>query len=679
MTDENTFAVEDLLGLPRLSGLALSPDGSRLVVSVARPDAEGKKYVGALYELDPEGGRAPRRLTRSAPGESGAAFAPDGSLLFLSSRPDPDAGKDGDEAREDKPALWLLPAGGGEARMLAGPPGGVDAVAVSREDGALVFAAGSHPETGGWEEDAAREKARKDAGVGAQLFTGYPIRFWDHYLGPRERHLHLASRPEGDAPAGAGKDLIPAPGRSLDMATFDLTPDARTVVTSRWRETEDPRERALELVAVDAVSGEERVLAGEDDAWYGSPACAPDGRLVVSVRRGIPTPGEVADTTLWVVDLLTGEGRDLLEGFDLWPQAPVWAGDSGAVFFTADEDGRTPAFRVELDTGAVTRLAREGSFDSLCPAPDGRVVYALRSTVTEPPHPVALDARGADAGPRRLRGFGEIDDLSLPARVERVTVEAEDGTPVPSWLLLPPGASSEDPAPLAVFIHGGPVNSWSGWHWRWNPNVFVDDGWAVLLPDPALSTGYGLGYIRRGWGRWGDVVYGDLMRAVDGAVAREEIDAGRTVAMGGSFGGYMANWIAGHTDRFDALVTHASLWDLESFHGATDLGVWWEREFGDPYAEPARYREHSPHLHVGNIETPMLVVHGELDYRVPIGEALTLWTDLKRHGVPAQFLYFPDENHWILKPNNARLWYEAVMGFTDHQARGREWTRPDLL
>ncbi|CAA9415915.1 MAG: Alanyl dipeptidyl peptidase [uncultured Rubrobacteraceae bacterium] len=676
MTDK-AFTIENLLGLPRLSGLTLSPDGSRLVVSVARPDDEGKKYVDALYELDPVGERASRRLTRSAPGESGAAFAPDGSLLFLSSRPDPDAGKDEGEAREDRAALWLLPAGGGEARMLAGPPGGVDAVAVSREDGALVFAAGSHPETGGWEEDAAREKARRDAGVGAQLFTGYPIRLWDHYLGPRERHLHLIPRPEDEAPAGTGKDLIPAPARSLDMATFDLTPDARTVVTSRWREAGDPRERALELVAVDAASGEERVLAGEDDAWYGSPACAPHGQSVVAVRRGIPTPEEVADTTLWLVDLQTGAGRDLLEGFDLWPQAPVWAPDSGAVFFTADEDGRTPAFRVDLDTGAVIRLAREGAFDSLCPAPDGRTVYALRSTVTEPPHPVALDARGA--GLRRLRGFPEIDDLSLPASVERVTVEAEDGTPVPSWLLLPPGASAETSAPLAVFVHGGPVNSWSGWHWRWNPNVFVDDGWAVLLPDPALSTGYGLGYIRRGWGRWGDVVYGDLMSAADAAVGREEVDGGTTVAMGGSFGGYMANWIAGHTDRFDALVTHASLWDLESFHGATDLGVWWEREFGDPYADPSRYREHSPHLHVGNIETPMLVVHGELDYRVPIGEALTLWTDLKRHDVPAKFLYFPDENHWILKPNNARLWYETVMGFIDHHARGREWTRPSLL
>src|SRR5215211_8055958 len=178
------FTVEAMVSLPRLSGLALSNDGGRLVASVARPDAEGKKLVSALYAFDIEGEEAPRRLTRSAPGESGAAFAPDGSLLFTSERPDPDAKPD-DPRREAK-ALWVLPAGGGESRLVAAPPGGVEAVAVARESGSVVFAAGTHPGKQNWEEDAEREKARKDAEVSAQLFEEYPIRFWDHYLGPRE-------------------------------------------------------------------------------------------------------------------------------------------------------------------------------------------------------------------------------------------------------------------------------------------------------------------------------------------------------------------------------------------------------------------------------------------------------------------------------------------------------------
>jgi dipeptidyl aminopeptidase/acylaminoacyl peptidase len=676
MSADGSLTVHALLELPRLSGLRLSPDGSRLVVSAARPDKKGKRFVSALYEIDPQGNNPMRRLTRSAPGESGATFAPDGSVLFTSARPDPEA--DDESPRGEKPTLWRLPYGGGEAYLLAAPPGGVEAVAAARESGAIVFAADSHPNTGSWEEDAEREKTRKDAGVGAQLFTEYPIRFWDHYLGPRERHLYLAPLPESDAPASEGKDLIPSPGRSLDQTDFDIFSDGSTVVATRWREEEGLRERFQELLAIGAARGEVRVLAG-DEASYRNPACSPDGRWVVAVRWGLSTPKDPADKTLWVVDIKTGEGRDLLEGFDRWPEKPVWARDASAVFFTADDAGNAPVFRVDVNSGAVMQLSGEGAFSDLCSSPDGRFLYALRSTISDPPHPIAIDLATTNTQPRRLRSFDELDGLRLKARVERVTATTEDGTPVPSWLLLPLEASAEAPVPLATFIHGGPLNSWNTWHWRWNPHVFVEDGWGILLPDPALSTGYGLGYIRRGWGRWGDKVYADIMSAVDAAVERDDVDAGNTVAMGGSFGGYMANWIAGHTDRFSAIVTHASLWDLESFHGATDLGWWWEREFGDPYTDNYRYHHNNPRLHLKNIRTPMLVIHGELDYRVPVGEALRLWTDLKRNGVEAKFLYFPDEHHWVAKPNNVLIWYQTVLCFIDHYARGRKWSEPELL
>lgn len=678
-TDQTTkrdFTVDCLLGVPRLSSLALSPDGERLVASVAREADGGKRLSTALYEIDPAGERPPRRLTRSKPGESDARFAPDGSLLFTSARP---GAKDEDNDEKPKPALWLLPERGGEARPLAAPSGGVASFAVAKGADVVVYSAGAYPGAKGDEEDAGREKAREEAGVGARLFEEYPIRFWDHFLGPREPRLYLTKLPEDENETESPKDLTPAPGRSLDLSSFDLSPDGRTVALCRWNDAEDPRERALDLVALDAETGEERILAAEDDAWYSSPAFSPDGKSIAVAREEKSTPERAGDQTLFLFDRETGKGRDVLPGFDLWPGAPVWSYDSKSVFFTADAAGHSPAFRLDMDTEHITRLSGEGAYSDLCPAPGGGTLYALRSTVSEPPRPVALDAEREEQEPRILESFEELDSLSLPARVERVAARTEDGTPVPSWLVLPPDASETDPAPLAVFIHGGPLSSWNSWHWRWNPHVFVNEGWAVLLPDPALSTGYGLEAIRRGWGRWGDVVYGDLMSAVDHAEGREDIDETRTVAMGGSFGGYMANWVAGHTDRFDAIVTHASLWDLEGFHGTSDLGVWDEYEFGDPYEDPERYREHSPHTHVKNIKTPMLVIHGELDHRVPISEALTLWTDLKRHGVEAKFLYSPDENHWVLKPNNSRLWYGTVMRFMDHHARGGKWERPGLL
>lgn len=669
MPDEPRFSVDTLLDLPRLSGLALSPDGEHLVVAIARRAADGKKFVSALWALDPDGRQPPRRLTRSEPGESAPAFLPDGGLLFTSTRPDAAAGEDG--PRKDAAGLWLLPAGGGEASLLAGPPGGVDGVAVARNSGDVVFAAFSHPASDGWDADAEKEKARADAGVAAQLFTDWPIRYWDHYLGPRERHLHTAASPAADTELDH-RDLAPQPGRRLDRAEFDVTPDGATVVTTRTSSAEDLRERRHELIAIDASSGEERVLAS-DDAWYWTPACSPDGRQVVCVREEDTRPENL---TVWLVDLGSGEGRDLTPDLDLWPTSPVWAADGSAVFFTADQDGHTPVFRLDLGDGRVTRLAHEGAFSDLCPSPDGTTLFALRSLVTAPPQPVVLDAAAEDQQPRVLQGPWTVD---VPGALERVSVEAADGTQIRSWLLLPEDASAQAPAPLTVFIHGGPLNSWTGWHWRWSPHVFSSRGWAVLLPDPALSTGYGQANIERGWGEWGTVVYDDLMRAVDGVVKRPDIDETRTAAMGGSFGGYMANWIAGHSDRFDAIVTHASLWALEQFHGTTDHGVLWEREFGDPYTDPSRYIAHSPNRFVGNITTPMLVVHGEKDFRVPVGEGLRLWTDLRRHGVEARFLYFPDENHWVLKPNNSRVWYATVCAFLDHHVLGREWTQPELL
>ena len=202
----------------------------------------------------------------------------------------------------------------------------------------------------------------------------------------------------------------------------------------------------------------------------------------------------------------------------------------------------------------------------------------------------------------------------------------------------------------------------------------------MLLPDPGLSTGYGLDFVRRGWGRWGEEPYTDLMAVMDDVVARPDIDATRTAAMGGSFGGYMANWVAGHTDRFRAIVTHASLWDMRGFHGTTD----WGSDHGGRVRRPvpasrALGRRSRPASTSAAIRTPMLVIHGELDHRVPISEGLRLWTDLARHGVDAKFLYFPDENHWVLKPANARLWYETVLAYLDHHVLDEPWVRPALL
>jgi dipeptidyl aminopeptidase/acylaminoacyl peptidase len=373
----------------------------------------------------------------------------------------------------------------------------------------------------------------------------------------------------------------------------------------------------------------------------------------------------------------SGTGRDLLAGFDRRPAELAWAPDCAAVYFTADDQGRRPVYRVDVASGEVTRItADDGAYTDLSPSPDGRFLFALRSSVDEPPTPVRLEAAEGQK-PARLAHPG--GPLTLPGHLTEIEAAADDGTPIRSWLVLPHSASVHNPAPLLLWVHGGPMSSWNSWSWRWNPWLMAARGYAVLLPDPALSTGYGQDFIARAYHQWGDRPYADVMAATDAALARPDIDGSRMAMMGGSYGGYMANWIAGHTDRFAAIVSHAGLWSLDQMFGTTDAPMFWRPQLGDPLTAPERYEQNSPHRHVASIRTPMLVIHGNQDFRVPVGEALRLWWDLNEHGAEAKFLYFPDENHWILTPGHATVWYETVFAFLAQHVLGQPWRRPGLL
>ncbi|HZB34181.1 MAG TPA: S9 family peptidase [Streptosporangiaceae bacterium] len=671
--------IRDYMALPRLRGIRLAPAGDRLIATVQVPNANKTKYGTALWQLDPGGVAAPVRLTRSAPGESGPAFLPDGSVLFTSRRRDPDRSDDKPDKPDDEgPALWLLPAGGGEARLVAARPGGISDVAVAPRAGTVVFASATLP--GAADDDAERRKARKDAKVSAILHETYPVRYWDHDLGPAEVRLFAAAAPDpgGEGPLPEPRDLTPQPGRALDEESFVVTPDGSTVLTG-WAVPEARGARHTELVAIDVATGTRRTLLAEPGrADYFAPRVSPDGRMAVCIREAHGTTREPPDTTLWLVPLDAGdtgrEARDLLPGFDLWPTRPAaWSPDSRLVYFVADQRGRRPVFGVDVTTGAVTRLTGDdGAYDELQPSPDGRYVYALRAGVAAAPCAVRIDAATGEIAYLDSPGT----PIELPGRVEEVAATADDGTEIRGWLVLPDEPGS--PAPLLLWVHGGPYMSWNDWSWRWSPWVMAARGYAVVLPDPALSTGYGQDMLRRGHGRWGPRTFADLMTITDAVVARDDIDETRTAMMGGSFGGYMANWIAGHTDRFRAIVSHAGLWNLP-LEVTADVGDYFIREHGDPADDLEPWNRNSPHLHARRIRTPMLVIHGDRDYRVPIANALWQWFDLVRNEATAKFLYFPDENHWILTPGNAAVWYETVLAFLAHHVLGEEWKRPELL
>ncbi|MDG4824684.1 prolyl oligopeptidase family serine peptidase [Asanoa sp. WMMD1127] len=674
MTANPFLDLDAYVRLPRLAGLWLSPDGRRLVVGVATPDAKNARYSTALWEVDPNGQRPARRLTRSGKGEAAAAFTPAGDLLFTSTRP----GAEGEDDDDAGPALWLQPAGGGDARVIAKPPGGIQGVVVSAS-GTVVAGAALLPSA-----DLAGDKElrtrRKEAGVSAILHEEYPVRFWDHDLGPDRPRLLAA-----DLAADLGtddadltlRDLTGYAGRALgDEGEWDVAPDGRTVVTT-WTVAERGGSERVTLVAIDVATGERRVLADDADHEYGAPRVSPSGEEVAVVVRRRSTLDVPEDAWLAVLPVAGGPARDLTRAWDRLPGSPRWTPDGAALVVAADDQGRAPLWRVDGATGAVTRLTDDdGAYTDVRISPDGAWVYALRSAINSPPGPVRVALDGAGGAPEPLPGPPGAT-LSVPGRLTEVTATAVDGTPLRAWLALPADGPA---APLLLWIHGGPVGSWNSWTWRWNPWIAVAHGYAVLLPDPALSTGYGQGFIERGWGDWGDAPYTDLLALTDAAQEHAAVDGTRTAAMGGSFGGYMANWIAGHTDRFAAIVTHASLWALDQMMTTTDAPFFWEREL-----TPERLEANSPHRFLDNVTTPMLVIHGDKDYRVPIGEALRLWWDLLSRSAdddgatPHKFLYFPDENHWILKPGNARIWYETVLAFLATHVRGEKWQRPELL
>ncbi len=661
--------LDDYIALARLSGLVLSPDGSLLICARAVLDDKSAEYVSSLWEIDPEGRRPARRLTWGSTSESGAAFAFDGDVLFTATRAVPGES-------DPQPALWRLPAAGGEAQLLISRPGGISSVSAAKAAPTFVAQTSVMASAISLDQDDQVRSARKDKKVTAMLHTGYPVRHWDHDLGPDHPHLVVA---ETDSKESVElRDITPTAGAALRETSTTISDDGLFVVTT-WTVGDASAARRSTLVRIDTVTGDRVTLVDEADADVYNPVLSPDGTKLAFIRETLTTPESAPRMTLQLYDFGSGAVTGVADGWDRWPTSLAWLPDGSGLVVTADDGGRGPIFTIDLWGQPVRLTADDAAYTDLRVAPDGESIYALRASYEAPPHVVRVDLRSGEI--TALRGPDTLPEL--PGTLTEITARAEDGSTVRSWLALPTGAAPHAPVPLLLWVHGGPLGSWNTWSWRWNPWLLVAKGYAVLLPDPALSTGYGQDFVQRGWGQWGKAPFTDLMAITDAAVAQPEIDPKRTGAMGGSFGGYMANWIAGHTNRFDAIVTHASLWALDQFGPTTDAAWYWQREMS-----PEMAVENSPHLYVADITTPMLVIHGDKDYRVPIGEGLRLWYELlAESGLPAdddgktdhRFLYFPDENHWVLKPQHTKIWYEVVTAFLSEHVLGEDVALPEIL
>jgi dipeptidyl aminopeptidase/acylaminoacyl peptidase len=651
--------LDDYLALPRVTDLAVSADGSRVVVAVSQLNDDKNDYLTAIWELDPDGSEPARRITHGQKGESDPAFTAAGDVVFIAARSI-------DDDEKSTPSLWRLPAHSGEAELLAKLPGGVTGVQTARSDARIAVVGPVLSAANSLDDDRRLRGLRDDGDIRAILHKGYPVRYWDKDLGLEENRIFSLGAD------GELVDLTKRPEMALRDADFSLSSDGRFAVAA-WRVPGPAAAVRVVLMRIDLSTGERVVIVDDSKADLEHPVISPDGSGVAFTRETFGSPDRPPRISLCHMTFADGRIAELTADWDRWPTSVCWTHDGTELLVTADDGGRCPIFRVSLD-GIVIRLTHDDFNYTKVHAAPGGGIFALRSSYSAPPHPVRIDPEGI------VTELPCVELPNLPGELDETSATTVDGSTVRSWLVLP---STGRPAPLVLWVHGGPLNSWNVWSWRWNPWLLAAQGYAVLLPDPALSTGYGQAFIERGWASWGGAPYQDLMSAVDAACADPRIDSRYTAVMGGSFGGYMANWIAGQTDRFKAIVTHASIWALDQFASTTDNAYYWRREITPEMAEA-----NSAHRRVERINTPMLVIHGDGDYRVPIGEALRLWHDLlTRSRLPAvedgasphRYLYFPDEGHWVLSPQHAKLWYQVVTGFLDQHVLGRTIELPETL
>jgi dipeptidyl aminopeptidase/acylaminoacyl peptidase len=658
------FTIDDLLAIKRISESQVSPDGKMIVYAIKTPNLEKNTSVGHLWIVPAEGG-TPWQLTNHEKGESRPRWSPDSqSIAFLSSR----AGSQ---------QIWLIPIAGGEAKQITSISTEADNHIWSKTGKHFAFASEVWPELD--EGDAAQKKRKEDieaSGIKAQVIDHLLYRHWNDWRHGKRTHVFMVS-----AEGGEPRDLTPgdfdAPPFSLGGPDgFDFSPDGAELAFTRGpaRDVEAWSTDA-NLFVVSVAGGKPACLTQANKGWDGSPSWSPDGKYLAF--RSQAREGYESDKfRLAVNDRTTGKTYYLADELDRSVDEIIWGPDSQSIYFVTEEAGRAALYKVSLNglekPAPAKKLLTGVEFTGLSLPKSGKFFVGEFQSLVRPVEIGRLEESDSlQEGATALKKITSVNDAFFSERempsYSSVQYAGALGAQVQSWLVKPPRYDPGRKYPFVLFIHGGPQGAWQdAFSFRWNAALVASRGFVVMAVNPHGSTGFGHPFTEQISGDWAGAAYEDLMKAVDWAIAQGIADPQRLAAAGGSFGGYMVNWILGHTNRFKALVSHAGVYNLESMYGATEE-LWfpeWDLN-GTPWKNDGVYERFSPHRFAGNFRTATLVIHGELDFRVPITEGMQLFTALKRQGVDARFLYFPDEGHWILKPKNSKLWNETVIAWLE--------------
>jgi dipeptidyl aminopeptidase/acylaminoacyl peptidase len=653
------FTVEEMLKLRRVSDPQLSPDGRLVAFTVGVPDVAANRTRTHIYVVPAAGGE-PKQITSGDANSTTPRWSPDGRrIAFVTGG-----------------QIWTMDAEGGARKQVTSISTGA-ADPVWSPDGRLIaFASDIYPDCADDECNKRRAGEVEASKVRAKVATGLLYRHWTTWKDGKRSHVFVVPS-EG----GAARDLTPgdfnAPPFSLGgPAQYAFSPDSKELAFVRNTDKVEATSTNRDLWVVAVAGGEARRLTGDNKGADSSPVYSPDGRFIV--YRSQATPMFESDRwRLMLYDRQANTSRELLPKFDANVESITFTHDGRGVYFTSGERGRHPIFAASLADGTMMKVV-DGFNDDVQVSRDGRFIVFTRSTAARPTEIYTLRLDGiAPAGMGRdqavqLTRFNDEAMAGFGLRpAEELTWEGAGGARVQGWLFRPPQFDASKKYPLVVLIHGGPQGAWNdNWGYRWNPQIYAARGYVVLMPNPRGSTGFGQQFTNEISGDWAGKVYTDLMNGVAQVAAMPFVDRERVGAAGASYGGYMVNWLLGHNDhpavKFKSFVSHAGVFNTTSMYGVTEELWFAEWEFrGTPWDSPELYERWSPHRFARNFRTPTLVTHGEIDYRVPVDQGLQLFTYLQKQDVPSKLIVFPDEGHWILKPQNSRFWYANVLDWFD--------------
>ena len=697
-TTKRPMTFEDMMHMKRLGSTAVSPDGKWLGYSVTTVDLEQNTKTMDLWlqAIAPSSNQRsePIKVGVAQPGDSGLEFASDNKhILFLS-------------GREGGQEVWLADfdsatGATSNARKLTTLSTGADNAKWSPDSKSIVFTSDVYPDCPaitmadvktGDTCNADRDKTKAESKVKAQIFTHLMYRHWNRYTGEKRTHLFLL-----DVASGAVRDLVPNDPHDVptDYPTDPLgcgcafSPDSKELAFVKKDVPDEAVSTNSDIFTLDLTNPDAKpVKVSTSPGGDMSPAYSPDGKYLA--WRSQARAGYESDRfRLVLYDRAAKTTKDLLPHFPNWVDEFAWAPDSQSLFFTSEVAGEGSIYVASLQ-GDVQTIAKYGSFADLHPLPDGRWLIAVYSSVQSPGEVISTPTRVTPPGSAvkettAVLTLGDVTRLNRnllmqldEAPLESFWFTATDGTKEQGFLIRPPGFDASKKYPVKFLIHGGPEGAWGdSWSYRWNAELFAANGYVVVMINPGGSTGYGQAFVDRVNGDWGGKPYSDLMTGLTYAEQHYPfIDKTRECALGASYGGYMANWVLGHTNRFKCIVSHDGMFDAESAFGTTEedwFNIWefrghpWDY-YGKPDSENP-YRKWSPSLSAKNFKTPTLVVHGQLDYRLDVSEGFQLFDTLQMLHVPSKMLYFPDEGHWVLKPQNSQLWWKTVNDWVD------QWTK----